>query len=845
MVELLAPAGDWDSLVAAVQNGANAVYLGGKLFNARIGATNFEKDELQRAIDYAHVRGVKVYVTVNILLSEQEIWEALRFLHFLQRAGADAVIVQDLGLAVLARKVLPELDLHASTQMTVHNLLAVRKLQELGFKRVILAREMGLAEIEAIKKATGAQLEVFIHGALCICYSGQCLFSSMIGGRSGNRGRCAQPCRLRYMLVDEKGRLLVDPKGVGEHLLSPRDLNLSSRLPELIRAGIDAFKIEGRMKRAEYVATVVRIYRELIDRAVKEKEFYLLPEEARDLAQIFNRDFTCGYFFGHPGQELMSPRRPNNRGIFLGRVLRYEPTSRRAQVKLEEPLREGDGLEAWVSQGGRVGVEVHALWLNGRRVKEAPPGAVVEVFLPEGVQPGDRLFKTHDAALIERARASFASPRERRKIPVTFLVRARINEPVFIQVQDEEGNVGSGRGKSPAQLARTSPLTPDFLQQQLDRLGNTPFALKEVHCDLEEGVMVPVSEINRARRQAIEELEEARKKAARSLPPLPEEAFRERLKNLQQEAFTRKGYRRKLLQKPLIAVAVTELASLKAAVAAGADQVYFGGEWFRSGPPVGDEEIRQGVEICHAGGARFILSTPRIVHDPEMPYIERLLKLGEELFVDGFLVGNLGLLEQAMKTGLPVYTDLAFNVFNPYTAAYLARQGVAQVALSPELTLEQVAELVRIGGFVAEVLVQGRVELMVSRYCALGGLLGGLAAGKNCPGPCRGRRCALKDRMGVLFPLEVDQFCRMHLFNSRDLCLVDDVPRLVEIGVGAVRIDARGRGPEYARVTVKAYRRAVELALAGKAEQLLKLRDLLRQYSPGGLTKGHFYRGVD
>ncbi|MGB9803138.1 DUF3656 domain-containing U32 family peptidase [Desulfofundulus sp.] len=844
--ELLAPAGDWEGLVAAVQNGADAVYLGGKLYNARQGAANFGHEELQRAVDYAHIRGVRVYVTVNILLSDEELEDAARFLHFLQRAGADGVIVQDLGLATLARQVLPELPLHASTQMTVHNRAGVEKLLALGFRRVVLAREMSLEEIRAIKDATGAELEVFIHGALCICYSGQCLLSSMIGGRSGNRGRCAQPCRLRYTLVDERGRTVVEPREVGEYLLSPRDLNLSEHLPDLIRAGINSFKIEGRMKRPEYVATVVRVYRNLIDRALAGGDFFVTPEEARDLAQIFNRDFTTGYFFTRPGYELMSYKRPNNRGLFLGRVVRYHARTGRAEVALEQPLRVGDGIEVWVSRGGRVGVEVHAIWEKGRQVEHAPAGAVVEISLPREVRPQDRLFKTHDSSLMERARATFASPREVRKSPVVFHVRVRLGEPVQVRVEDEAGHSGVGTGVTPARPADRRPLTPEFLKGQLDRLGNTPFALKDVYCELDGNVIVPVGEINEARRRAVEELEAARIKSARPAPPIPEDVFARRLAEARLKAAGRvlpAGWSPG--KRPLLSIAVTDLVSLEAAVSAGVDQVYFGGESFRSGPPVGEDEIRRGAEICQKHGVRFILSTPRIIHDPEMAAVERLLELAGKLPARGVLVGNLGLIERVARTGLPLYADLAFNVFNLRTAMYLLDQGAVQVALSPELTMEQVAVLVERGRFAAEVLVQGAVELMVSRYCALGSLLGGLAPGRNCAGPCRGRRCGLKDRVGVVFPLEVDQFCRMHLFNSRDLCLVDDVHKFVEMGVASLRIDARGRGAEYARATVEAYRRALDAGPAGDTGELARLRERLKQYSPAGLTTGHYYRGVE
>lgn len=843
--ELLAPAGNWEALVAAVQNGADAVYLGGKLFNARQGAANFDHEQLKRAIEYAHIRGVRVYVTVNILLSDEELAEAIHFLYFLQRAGADAVIVQDLGLATLARQVIPELPLHASTQMTVHNRLAVQKLLALGFRRVVPAREMSLMEIRAIKEDTGADLEVFIHGALCVCYSGQCLLSSMIGGRSGNRGRCAQPCRLTYTLVDEGGRPLVDSREVGEYLLSPRDLNLSEHLPDLIRAGINSFKIEGRMKRPEYVATVVRIYRELIDRAMEEKDFRLTPGEVRDLAQIFNRDFTTGYFYGRPGYELMSYKRPNNRGLFLGRVVRYHPGLRRAEVALEESLRVGDGLEVWVSRGGRVGVEVHDLWEKGRRVIEAPAGAVVEILLPERVHPGDRLFKTHDAALMERARVTFASPREVRKIPVRFFVRARLNEPILVRVEDAAGHAGEGRGTTTTQRAVKRPLTPEFLRRQLDRLGNTPFALTDLQCDLNVDVIVPVGEINEARRRALEELEAARVEASRPVSPLPEDVFKNRLARGGWPAGGAARGRAGRSQ-PLLSVVVTHLAGVRAAVDAGVDLVYFGGESFRSGPAVREEDIRRAASLCREQGVLFVLSTPRIIQDPEMPVIDKLLDLAARLPAAGILAGNLGLLDRVAQTGLALYADLAFNIFNLRTAAYFLSQGAVQLALSPELTMEQVAVLVDRGQFAAEVLVQGAVELMVSQYCALGSLLGGLAPGKKCAWPCVGRRCALKDRLGAIFPLEVDQFCRMHLFNSRDLCLLDDVQRLMEIGVAALRIDARGRDEHYVRAAVKAYRRAMVLnpARARDAWELAFLRESLLRFSPAGLTKGHYYRGV-
>ncbi|BAF60125.1 collagenase and related proteases [Pelotomaculum thermopropionicum SI] len=838
--ELLAPAGNWESLVAAVENGADAVYLGGRLFNARLSAGNFDNDEIVRAVEFAHVRGVKVYVTVNILLDDRELPGAAKFLHFLQQCGADAAIVQDLGLARLARQVIPELPLHASTQMTVHNLPAALLLKEAGIGRVILARELSLERVKEMVRVSGLEIEVFVHGALCVCYSGQCLMSSLIGGRSGNRGRCAQPCRLQYALVDRRGRLLVDPGEAGEYLLSTCDLNLSEHLPVLIEAGIASFKIEGRMKRPEYVATVVRIYRELIDRAAAGGSFAVRPEEARDLAQIFNRGFTAGYFFGRPGRALMSYRRPNNRGIRLGRVRSFDRKSRLAEILLEEPLRLGDGIEVWVSEGGRIAGTVGRILLDGRSVERAPAGACVQLDITGRVFPGDRVFKTHDAELVERARASFASPREQRKIPVFFTVSARPGEPMRIKVEDSEGFAGEAETALPAQTAVNRPLTREYLEKQLDRLGNTPFAMAGLNCDLAGEVMVPVSEINEARRTALARLMERRAASFRR-KPVPEDVFGRRLAG----ALAREAGKGPGVVRPVLAVAVTDLPSLKAAVRAGADEVYFGGEYYRSKGPVTLDDIYAAGEICAEAGARFILSAPRVQQDGELDRYCRLLEKAAARYLDGVLAGNLGLIKRAREiAGKPVYADFPLNVFNFEAACFLAEAGVSRVTLSPELTMEQIKRMVPFLPVPAEVIVHGELPLMVSEYCAVGSLLGGGRV-EGCTGPCRSRACGLRDRKGVVFPVELDQDCRMHVFNSRDLCAIEEAGELAGAGIEALRIEARRNQAEYVRDTVRAYRLAIDALPEGlKEDRLAELKEPLARYSPGGFTKGHYYRGV-
>ena len=429
MVELLAPAGSREALVAAVENGANAIYLAGNAFGARAYASNFDREALREAIHFAHLRKVAIHVTVNTIVADEEMGPLRDYLRFLYEAGADAVLVQDLGVARVAHETVPDLPLHASTQMSVSSLEGVRALAELGFTRVVLARELSLKEIRHICAHASVEIETFMHGALCVCYSGQCLMSSMIGGRSGNRGRCAQPCRLPYTLVDEKGQDVLGDKA-GSYLLSPRDLSTIDVIPDLIEAGVSSLKIEGRMKRPEYVATVVRTYREAIDTYYAGKGYAVTQEERDDLAQIFNRDFTTAYLEGRPGKAMMSDRRPNNRGLLIGRVTAYDWDRRIVTVKLSGRLGLGDQVDFWVKVGGRVTATISALTdAKGRAVEEGQAGDTVSFAIPSAVRDHDRVFKVYDARLMERAKETYASGAPVRRSPVAIEVRAAIGEP--------------------------------------------------------------------------------------------------------------------------------------------------------------------------------------------------------------------------------------------------------------------------------------------------------------------------------------------------------------------------------------------------------------------------------
>lgn len=862
--ELLAPVGEWDALAAAVQGGADAVYLGGKAYSARQYAGNFGPDELPRAVTYAHVRGVRVYVTVNTLSKEAELAPVLGYVAGLYEAGVDALIVQDLGLLRLLRRVLPAFPVHASTQTTIHHPDGVRYLADLGVERVVLARELSLPEIEACAKV-GPEVEVFVHGALCVAYSGQCLTSSMIGGRSGNRGRCAQPCRLEYTLVDREGRPLVGEDEAGPHLLSTRELAALDLLPDLARAGVAAFKIEGRMKRPEYVATVVRVYREALDGFARGEGGPPPPERWRELAQAFNRGFTPGHLQGNPGRELMSYQRPSNRGVFLGRVSYYDRRRGLATLRLEEGVSAGDGVEVWVSKGGRAGVTLSRFWSADRRdgaarpLPGAGPGEKIVFPIAGAIRAGDRVFKTSDAALEKQAAASFHSPRETLQIPLQASLTIRLGGPASLVFTDPRGIRGEAAGTVPAARAERHALEPAEVRAQLDRLGNTPFRLAGLELVVDPGVILPWSELNALRRTALERLEKARQAGFGPSPGAVEAARRE-LRTVVAElsappaADQARPEAVPSVRRPRLSVAVSEVKAVPEVLAAGPDRLILGGERFRpaTAPFLDPEAVARAGRLCREAGVEFVLGFPRIIRRGEM---EALVRLAETAAArpkverpDAFLVGNLGLFyrlthdpDGTLRPGpLPLHADWPLNLFNSQAVALLAGQGVVGATLSPELTLAEVAEVVARAPVPAEVLVHGPLELMVTEYCAPGALLGGRTQGQACRQPCLTQEVGLRDRLGLVFPLKLDATCRMHVANPKELCLIEHLEEIASAGPQVFRLDCRLREAAYAARVTKAYREALSYPDRGPV-----LRQELEGLSPFGITKGHYFRGVD
>lgn len=826
MVELLAPAGSREALVAAVENGANAIYLAGNAFGARAYASNFDREALREAIHFAHLRKVAIHVTVNTIVADEEMGPLRDYLRFLYEAGADAVLVQDLGVARVAHETVPDLPLHASTQMSVSSLEGVRALAELGFTRVVLARELSLKEIRHICAYAPVEIETFMHGALCVCYSGQCLMSSMIGGRSGNRGRCAQPCRLPYTLVDEKGQDVLGDKA-GSYLLSPRDLSTIDVIPDLIEAGVSSLKIEGRMKRPEYVATVVRTYREAIDTYYAGKGYVVTQEERDDLAQIFNRDFTTAYLEGRPGKAMMSDRRPNNRGLLIGRVTAYDWDARIVTVKLSGRLGLGDQVDFWVKVGGRVTATISSLRdAEGREVEEGQAGDTVSFAIPSAVRDHDRVFKVYDARLMERAKETYASGAPVRRIPVAIAVRAAIGEPLTVILCDAEGHRGEGRTDFIGESARKRPLSEEIIRKQVSRLGTSVYEMKSLHCDIAGEVMVPMSEINEARRKAVEALDALRLKEIEAREHRPEPKFTDRIA-------------RPTPKKADFLVAVDTLGKAEAALAAGADGILFGGESYEH-RVIAPEEYERAWQMAREAGARIDFNTPRIVHDGQQKHAERLLAAFAAFPPDAVHVHNIAMLALVRRlTDFAIHADYSLISYNKQTLAFLKDYGASGATLSPELTAKEIRQLAKESPLPLTCIVHGRLELMVSNYCVTGSFLGGCGEGP-CTQPCTRGHFALKDRKDALFPLAMDQFCHMHVLNSKVLSMMPHAMKFRAAGIETMQIEAKAMGEKEIAAIVKAYRKAMAFPEELAEAQL----SWIHEQEGKDITRGHYFRGV-
>ncbi|MEA1895830.1 MAG: DUF3656 domain-containing protein [Euryarchaeota archaeon] len=857
--ELLAPAGNNESLIAAVENGCDAVYLGATTLSARASAANFTPAELADAIDYAHLRGVKAYVAVNTLVKDSETDDAAALLLHLNESGADAVIVQDIGLLSMARSLAPDLPIHASTQMTIHNSEGAGFLQDMGVKRVVLAREMTLDEIKQVRQNTDLEIEIFVHGALCISHSGQCLASSMIGRRSGNRGVCAQPCRKRYRLRTRPGGREV--KTVGEYLLSPKDLNTSRILPELIEAGIDSFKIEGRLKRPEYVACVIRIYRGLIDRYVKDPSGYFVADtEARSLAQVFNRGFTAGYLTGNPRGCLMSRRRPYNRGLPIGTVIGCEQN--RLRIRLSGTLRTGDGIgvtgaagmgAGWDGAGEGAdddgsGMIVRQMYMSGRRVDHAGSGTVVDIPLTSSdaqVRAGSTVYKTLDKPLMDSLKGSFTSPSPLRRIPITITAEVAVGSPLGLRIKDNDNNAVYVYSEYVIERAVSRPTTRGEIVRQLAKLGNTVFEASESDIDLriggegDGGIFIPVSQLNRVRSDAVSRLADARiagwRRGARARHRHDRPADASGILRATEPRAQAAGTTKRSPPAVSLAVSVSGMDGVRSAIAGGAEVIYIGGERYQGvGTDAEAFDLETAIKYVHQSGRRIYLNTPKIANDSQMRGVADAMSGAMRYRADGVLVSNHGVFRLAEEMGLDIIVDSPLNVFNRMSLEFWTEHGAGLVTLSPELTLAEIRKIAKYGA--VECIVHGRITLMESEHCVVGGILGGSG---SCTAPCDDGGFELVDEKGYAFPLMMDTDCRMHLLNSSELCMLDYVPAIVRSGVSSIRIDARAVESERAGTITRLYRAALDGCSVRDDKIQRRCKDITGEY-----TTGHYRRGV-
>ncbi|QXM06338.1 DUF3656 domain-containing U32 family peptidase [Crassaminicella indica] len=818
-IELLAPVGSWEALVAAIQSGADAVYLGGKLFSARQYATNFDEEELKRAVEYSHIRGVKVFVTVNTLVSNEELNQLGKYIAFLYNIDVDAIIVQDLGVAKLVRDLFSDFELHASTQMSVHNLEGAKLLEEMGFKRVVLAREMSKEEIALVKKNTKIDLEVFVHGALCISYSGQCLMSSMIGGRSGNRGRCAQPCRKSYDLIDmTTGKKITH--NFGDYLLSPRDLNTLEDIHKILDTGVKSLKIEGRMKRPEYVAAVVGAYRKAIDQYISNKKKPKIDEKTlKEVKQMFNRRFTKGYILGEKGRNLMSFSKPSNRGIKLGKVLDYDKRKRRVKIKLEEELSKGDGLEIWAKKGDNPGTIVEYILKGGIKTDIGRAGDIVEINFKHVVSKDCLVYKTSDMRLLKKLRETYE--RKDKNIPIYGEFKCLLDKKIELSLWDDIGNVVCEKGEAKAEKALKRPLTKERIYEQISKLGNTPYELKKLDIQLDEEVVIPIGEMNGLRRKAIEKMNALRKN-------------HNHRKNINSENFYGgmeswlEDKEKENKKQVRLSVSVNNINQLKAVLGLNIGRIYYNDF----------DTIEKALSLVEDYSIPLFPSFSRITEDKELKIIKEKFK---SLRVQGVLVSNLGVLN-IMKKLEDIYmiTDFSFNVFNNGAVKYLKEINVKEVTLSIELTLKEIKEIIEKSYIPCEVIIHGNLPLMISKYCPVSTVL---KNDKNSCGACERNKFGLKDPLGVVFPMMRDNNCKVQILNAQKLCLIEHMKELMDLGLSSFRINFTDEGSKEIEDTINAYIEEMQNIIEGN-KRSKDLKSFIKKMKEKGLTKGHFFRGV-
>lgn len=706
--ELLAPAGDFASLKAAIHNGADAVYLSGKSFGARKFANNFSLEELKEAVSYAHLYGVKIYVTVNTIIYEDEINDCLKYIEYLYNIGVDAIIVQDIGLIRLIRKYFPDMEIHASTQAHTHNIEQIKFLETLGVKRVVLAREMSILEINALD--TDMELEIFIHGALCISYSGECLLSSGVLNRSGNRGECAGLCRCSYNLVEDNKTILKD-----KYLLSPKEFNTTSYVEELKKSKAYSFKIEGRMKSPEYVGYVTRIYRKLLDN----DNYKLSFEEVFNLKSLYNRDFTKGYLFNISDEDFISLNSSNHLGVPIGEVIGVNKD--KIKIKLSHSINQGDAVRLPNNKGMYVNFLYNSKMML---INSATSGEVIYLDNKVDLIDMGSVSLTINSKLISELNKTLE-----KKINLKCIIKAKLGDNLYVSYSDGKNQVEYIG--TIVEEAKSSPISKERIKDIFAKLGNTPFKLIDIDCDIDNNIFIPVGVLNEVRRKLVDELIKKRTSVNRNI-------------KLQINDFTK-------IQK--------------------ASNDYYISALARS-----EEQVNILLEL----NVDFIYVTSEELYNKyrDKGVILRLDRV-KNSFADykGYelLIGETGSLKY-IKNNL-VNTDYYLNVVNSGYVNYLTSLGVKKITLSPELSIDRIKLIAtNSNANLLEFIVYGRIEYMIVKY----NMAKVMKFKQN-------KKYELSDIRQRRFPIISDKYT--HLMSNNPIDLTDKIEELKIAGVNVFRLE--------------------------------------------------------
>lgn len=823
-IEILAPVGSVDSLYAAVENGANAVYLGGKLFNARHHASNFDDNELEKAVKYAHEKNVRVYVTVNILLDNSEIIEIIDYIIYLYNIDVDALIVQDLGLVRIIKKLLPDFEIHGSTQMTINNYMGVKFLEDLDFQRSVLARELSVDEIEYIHNNTDIELEGFVHGALCISYSGQCLMSSIIGGRSGNRGRCAQPCRMPYSIVKLSDDKVIKKDYDKKYLLSPKDLNTIDYLDKIVNSGISSLKIEGRMKRPEYVATIVSNYKKALDGITNEKKKESVTEnDKKEIKQIFNRGFTKGFIMNEYGGQFISYDKPNNRGIYIGEVTKVDRNN--IEITLEGEINKGDGIEFHISNDKNIGLTLNKIFKKGKYIEKARKGDSISIPRINGISLKTKIYKTSDTDLLSKARKSYSDKEYKFKIPLYMAIEVFIGKPVTLYITDNRNHI-TIKSERLVEQGKKIALTKEKIEEQMSKLGNTPYTLKDIQINLEEGAMISLSSLNKVRRKAIDQLNELRQNFNKR-PNIETKDIKYKIEELFKYEIN-KDKPKKSSKK--LSISVKDSWQLKKLDLAKVDRLYI--------PLLSD--LDDCLKYLNNYDNEIFISLNRIINNDDFISISNTLDKIDISRIDGINVSNLGALKFIKdRYDTNINGDIGLNVFNSSAVQLLREYGLNSITLSPELTKNQISNITSSKMVDFEAIGYGYIPLMHMKHCPFSIL-------KKCNSIELCNDCefvdgyGLKDRKEMVFRLNREGETTI-LYNSQPIMIPEHIKEIYSSGIDIIRLDFT-----FEKEGIREIQEIYYDYANGKINKN-EVRDFVNKYKDilkNGITKGHYFRGV-